>query len=134
MVRFGLKMPIVSAMSQNEVRMVALLDRFELVLDGGSIVRKVAVAKAQHSYIGARSRRQHFARGAARLALARAGGTEHHPSHFHIRVAGEHRQQRCTTSDLDVIGVRAQTENAQRRARSSTGQRQRSHDRPIVRA
>ena len=105
---------VLPAVREDGIGLIDIADLFgqlmDEVLDLLALVGEVAIAKVGNDNLG-RNVRQESLRTGLRFGAPRTSGAKDDPSHFRFGVFVQQLEQRAATTDLNVVGVAAQTEN-----------------------
>jgi len=110
--------PVVTRVSEDDVWTEVARETFERVLDGIEMRREISVPKFMEVDRSLRRGAEEFP--SSTLCLARAGPScaPDHPSEFWSRSSSHQSRQRAAAPDLDVVRVRANTKDPERRSGS----------------
>jgi hypothetical protein len=110
--------PVVTHVSEDDVRTEFARETFERVLDGIEMRREVSVTEFMEVDRFFRPGAEEFP--SSTLCLARAGSScaPDHPSEFWSRSSSHQLRQCAAAPDLDVVRVRANTKDPERRSGS----------------
>ena len=106
---------IVPRMRQDELGVDACLEHLERLLDLPADVRKEAVAEAVDDDLAGGSVREERRRARSSLVGSCSFGSEHHPGHVQVRARSREEKQGRAASDLDVVCVASECEDASQR-------------------
>ena len=107
--------PVVASVSEDDVRTELASKTFERILDCIEMGREIAVPKFVQVDRSLRRGPEDFASPAFCLAGAGSGRTPDHPSEFRSRSSSRQLRQRTATPDLDVIRMRTEAKDPERR-------------------
>jgi hypothetical protein len=102
--------PVGKVMRHHQIRRHARAQLLEHILDVHGAMREVAAAKIAYIDRNIRTTQQSCC-CSPRLALALAGAGKYHPDEPQLRMALVQLNEHAAASDLDVVAMRAQTEN-----------------------
>ena len=107
-------MNVVTTMGEHEVGAYLALQLFEIVFHLSGHVREIALAKAANSDIGFRGSAQDIGRARTSFPFSIWVRGQHYPRHRAAGALFEQSENGCTATNLDIVGVRAQTQQTQR--------------------
>src|SRR5690606_14440096 len=141
--------PVVAAVGEDEVGLEPLQASLEVILDGGPVEGEVAVLESSDLYLHFGGAFEESGGGGAGLGLARRPAPgEDDPADDDVPPLGEEAEHRPPRPDLEVVGVGAEAEEAERlvrraaegvwqsehgRGQGSGGRRQGSHSGTLFR-
>ena len=106
---------VIATVREYDVRIDLAFDRLEFVLELSALIGEVAVAKAAQIDLRARRTAQKPIGRLRCFILARSDGAEDHPTNIECDAPLDPIEDRAAATYLDIVRVRAQAENAQRR-------------------
>src|SRR5690606_28759997 len=110
--------PVVAAVGEDEVGLEPLQASLEVILDGGPVEGEVAVPESSDLYLHFGDAFEESGGGGAGLGLARRPAPgEDDPADDDVPPLGEEAEHRPPRPDLEVVGVGAEAEAAERLVR-----------------
>lgn len=106
-------MPIVSCVSEDDIRAEFTGHTFEGFLYLRELRWKVSIPKFVHAHRFDGRGSQKLFRSSYCFALAVSGGTPDNPAEFGSRPSSRQCQERSATADLDIIGMGTQAEDSE---------------------
>src|SRR6266481_2668278 len=106
-------MPVVSRVSEDDIWLKLEGQTFEGFLDFGELGGKVAVPERMHADRLGRRGTQKRSSPSLRLVLTLPASTPDNPAEFGPRPQTRELEYRCTTADLNIVGMSAHAEHSQ---------------------
>jgi len=97
-------------MSEDDIGGIRILERFEVRLDIGALMRKESVTMIEYIHFFFRCPRKKATRSGQCFFFSRARSTEHNPATFNSSSGSEDRKDCSSAANLDVIGMRTEAE------------------------